>query len=389
ATYEQTINFYKNLASKYTEINIQEIGMTDSGLPLHLVTFNAKSPREHSKNTILINNGIHPGEPDGIDATMMLLRDIVQNDNLKKQFKNITICIIPIYNVGGSLNRNSTSRVNQNGPESYGFRGNARNYDLNRDFIKNDTKNAQTFTKIFHLVNPDIFIDNHVSNGADYQYTITHLLTQHNKLGGDLGKFLHQKMSPEIEKGLNEENLSITPYVNVFNRVPDGGFSQFFDTARYSTGYTTLFNTLGLMIETHMLKPYANRVDATYKLMFQILNFLKDNRQEITLLRNKLSDEFISKKTYPIQWEIDSSKTTTLNFKGYEGKSIKSEVTGLNRLKYDKSKPFTKPVTYYNYFKPKKEITIPKAYIIPQGWWNVIKLLQNNNIYMYSFKNDT
>jgi hypothetical protein len=31
------------------------------------------------------------------------------------------------------LNRNSTSRTNQNGPEEYGFRGNARNFDLNRD----------------------------------------------------------------------------------------------------------------------------------------------------------------------------------------------------------------------------------------------------------------
>lgn len=395
ATYDETITFYKNLAKEYSEIFIYEIGETDSGKPLHLVVYDTNKnfkleylPKSN-KNVILINNGIHPGEPDGIDASMMLLRDIVQNNDLKKQFKNITICVIPIYNIGGSLNRNSTSRVNQNGPKSHGYRGNARNYDLNRDFIKNDTKNAQTFTKIFHLVNPDIFIDNHVSNGADYQYTITHLLTQHNKLGGDLGKFLHQKMSPEIEKGLNEEDLFITPYVNVFNRVPDNGFSQFFDTPRYSTGYTTLFNTIGLMIETHMLKPYANRVVATYKLLFQILNFLKDNGQEITSLRNKLSDVIISKKTYPIQWEIDSSKTTTLNFKGYEGKFIKSEVTGLNRLKYDKSKPFTKPITYYNYFKPKKEIIIPKGYIIPQGWWNVIELLQNNNINMYPFKNDT
>ena len=71
-----------------------------------------------------------------------------------------------------ALNRNSTTRTNQNGPESYGFRGNARNYDLNRDFIKSDTKNAKTFAQIFHLVQPDVFIDNHVSNGADYQYIL-------------------------------------------------------------------------------------------------------------------------------------------------------------------------------------------------------------------------
>ena len=387
ATYQQTIKFYVDLANNYPEISIQEIGMTDSGKPLHLVIYNSNN--KTIKNTILINNGIHPGEPDGIDASMMMLRDIVQNKDLKDQFSNIKICIIPIYNVGGSLNRNSTSRVNQNGPESYGFRGNSRNFDLNRDFIKNDTKNSKAFSKIFHILNPDIFIDNHVSNGADYQYTLTHLYTQHSKLGGNLGNFLFEKMIPEMKKDLYNKDLIITPYVNVFNRIPDNGFSQFFDNPRYSTGYTTLFNTLGLMIETHMLKAYKQRVKATYELMFIALYFLKENGAEITILRDQNNQELFLDKTYPIQWEIDSTKTSILQFKGYEGSFVKSEVTGLKRLKYDRNKPFTKPITYYNFFKPKKSITIPKAYIIPQGWWKIIERLELNQIQFQTLKKDT
>ena len=395
ATYEQTIYFYKQLAKEYPEITIHEIGLTDSGKPLHLIIFNTdvdfelENLKSGSKNTILINNGIHPGEPDGIDASMIMLRDIVQNDPLKKKYKDLIICVIPVYNIGGSLNRNSNSRVNQNGPDSYGFRGNARNFDLNRDFIKNDTKNAKAFSEIFHKVDPDIFIDNHVSNGADYQYTLTHLFTQHNKLGGDLGVFLDQKMMPEMEKSLNKKGLIITPYVNVFNRVPDDGFSQFFDTARYSTGYSTMFNSLGLMIETHMLKPYKQRVKGTYELMFSALDFLKSNGKEISKLRTKKHNEFLSKKTYPIQWELDSTVTTILDFKGYEGEFRKSDVTGLNRLKYDRSKPFTKPVTYYNHYKSKKEIGIPEAYIISQGWWKILERLKYNKIKMMPFKKDT
>jgi len=391
ATYIQTIAFYQSLANKYPEINIQEIGLTDSGKPLHLITFNTSenSNLNASKNTILINNGIHPGEPDGIDASMMLLRDIVQNEKLKKKFENIIINIIPIYNVGGSLNRNSTSRTNQNGPLSYGFRGNAKNYDLNRDFIKNDTKNAQTFVKIFHSINPDVFIDNHVSNGADYQYTLTHLFTQHNKLGGELGEFINVKMQPQIENSLKDKNLEITPYVNVFNRVPDTGFSQFFDSPRYSTGYTSLFNTLGFMVETHMLKSYKQRVEGTYEIMISTLEFINNNAVEIKRLRKQANEQVFANKTYPIQWEIDSSKTSTLNFKGYQGDYVKSEVTGLNRLKYDRSKPFTKSVIYYNNFKPKKSIEIPKAYIIPQAWHKVIKRLDLNKIEYQRLKKDT
>ncbi len=395
ATYQQTISFYQDLAKQYPEISIREIGMTDSGNPLHLVIFNADKNfdfnkiNQGTKRTILINNGIHPGEPDGIDASMMMLRDIVENKKWKDQFNNIVICIIPIYNVGGSLNRNATSRVNQNGPTEYGFRGNARNYDLNRDFIKSDTKNAQSFYKIFHMVDPDVFIDNHVSNGADYQYTLTHLFTQHNKVGGEMGDFINTKMIPDIVEDLHKQDIDITPYVNVFNRTPESGFSQFFDSARYSTGYTTLFNSFGFMVETHMLKPYKQRVEGVYQLMISSLKFLATNGLEIQEVRKNKLKEIQSKKTYTIQWEIDSLKTSTLSFKGFEGEYQTSEVTGLKRLKYDRTKPYTKPVIYYNYFKPTKDIIIPKAYVISDGWWEIIKRLEMNKINFLRINNDT
>ncbi|HET8736355.1 MAG TPA: hypothetical protein VFM69_07135, partial [Pricia sp.] len=77
ATYLQTIDFYIRLAKEFPEINIQTMGETDSGFPLHMVTYNPDADFNFQniaddKTVILINNGIHPGEPDGIDATMLL-----------------------------------------------------------------------------------------------------------------------------------------------------------------------------------------------------------------------------------------------------------------------------------------------------------------------------
>ena len=383
ATYQQTIQYYKDLAAAYSSISIDSIGSTDSGKPLHLVTlnpdgnFNFGSIR-NDKRILLINNGIHPGESDGIDATMMLFRDMASGKI--EAPKHTVLATIPIYNVGGSLNRNTSTRTNQNGPKAYGFRGNARNFDLNRDFIKSDTKNAKTFAQIFHLVKPDVFIDNHVSNGADYQYTLTHLFTQHNKLGGTLGNYLHTKMQPNLEAKLADKQWDITPYVNVFNKVPEAGFSQFMDSPRYSTGYTTLFNTLGMMVETHMLKPYKQRVEGTFELMKSMIEIIDEDHEQIKSLRQDYNQQLIAKKTYPLQWEIDTTKTTTLNFKGFEGNMIPSNITDADRLKFDRNKPFTKQITYQNYFKPSLEIEIPKAYIIPQGWWNVIELLKLNDV---------
>ena len=393
ATYQQTIKFYYNLAEVYPEISIKAIGETDSGEPLHLVTLNLDAVfdfskiKEHNKRILLINNGIHPGESDGIDATMMLIRDIVQGKI--EAPKKTVLATIPIYNIGGSLNRNSTTRTNQNGPKEYGFRGNARNYDLNRDFIKCDTKNTRTFARIFHLVKPDVFIDNHVSNGADYQYTLTHVFTQHNKMGNDLGDYIHTEMMPTLKQKLLEKNWDITPYVNVFNQVPEEGFSQFMDYPRYSTGYATLFNCLGVMVETHMLKPYKQRVEGTYELMKSMIDITEEQGDKISELRNSALANFQSKKTYPLDWMMDTTKKTTLNFKGFEGHFIESKITGANRLKYDRTKPFTKKISYQNYFKPSLEVKIPDAYIIPQGWHNVIDLLKLNAVKMHVLERDS
>jgi len=392
ATYAQTIEFYINLAKEFPEINIQTIGNTDSGFPLHMVTFNYEGDFNFQKigkekRIILINNGIHPGESDGIDATMLLYRDMATKKITPP--KNTVLVTIPIYNIGGALNRNTTTRVNQNGPKSYGFRGNTRNYDLNRDFIKADTQNARTFATIFHLVKPDIFIDNHVSNGADYQYTLTHLFTQHNKLGGPAGEFIHKKMMPALENSLNEKDWPITPYVNVYNTPPENGFSQFMDSPRYSTGYTTLWNTLGLMVETHMLKPYKQRVEGTYALLLAIVNFTEKNTSTIKKVRTNTLNHFLKQNTYPLAWEIDTTKNSILQFKGFKADTLISEITGFPRLKYDTTKPFVKDVVYQNYFKSSNKVRIPHAYLIKKGWTKTIELLDMNNIHYSRIEKDT
>lgn len=392
ATYREVIDYYEDLAAVYNTVSLQQIGETDSGEPLHLAIFSTTGNFDldelrEENSILLINNGIHPGESDGIDATMMLFRDLAQ-DSIPIP-RNTAIATIPVYNVGGALNRNTSTRTNQNGPEAYGFRGNARNYDLNRDFIKADTKNTRSFYKIFHLVKPDVFIDNHVSNGADYQYTLTHLFTQHNKLGGELGQYLNVEMMPALKKALQRKDWDITPYVNVFNEVPEKGFTQFMDYPRYSTGYTTLWNTLGMMVETHMLKPYDQRVHGTYELMRSMIDITDEDARIIKKLRAQAALNFRNKRTYEFNFVPDSTRPSIIEFKGYEAEEIESEVTGFKRLHYDRGRPFTKDVTYYNNFTPTKQVEIPAGYVIPQGWWNVLELMELNQVEMQVFEKDT
>ena len=160
-TYFEAIDWWQKLDAQSGKIKMLAMGMTDAGYPLHLVVVanngdhNFENIRKNNKRVILVNNGIHPGEPDGIDASMLLARDIVTNKI--KLPDNIVLAIIPVYNIGGCLNRSADYRIDQNGPEEFGFRGNSQNLDLNRDFIKSDSKEAKAFAEIFHLTDPDVF----------------------------------------------------------------------------------------------------------------------------------------------------------------------------------------------------------------------------------------
>ncbi len=393
ATYFECIAFYKSLSASFSSIKILTGDTTDAGYPLHVIlfsadkNFNASTWHKQHKIVILINNGIHPGEPDGIDASMMLLRDLA--DEKFKAPSNIALAVIPVYNIGGSLNRNSFSRVNQHGPESYGFRGNAENLDLNRDFIKADSRNAFAFEKIFHLLNPDIFIDNHVSDGADYQHTMTLLTTQHNKLQGGIGDFLHDVFEPALYKSMKEKNWPMCPYVNFEEGDVSTGWDAFYDAPRYSTGYAALFETIGFMPETHMLKPFADRVKSTYAFMQTVIEESEKFSDKIIEKRSASIAAIKQQKNFPLSWKVDSSKNDVIDFKGYDTSIKTSDVTGLPRLYYDHSKPFEKQVKIYNTYVPSMSIKKPEAYIIPQGWHDVIARLKLNGVIMQQLNKDT
>ncbi|WP_378103761.1 hypothetical protein [Chryseobacterium sp. sg2396] len=391
-TYDEMNSWYRELAKNFNTIQYLKKGEDDNGKPIYVVLYNPFPEKKiaqlrKDKAVLFVNNGIHPGEPDGIDATMMLMRDLATGKI--KTPRNFIVAAIAAYNVSGMLNRGSFSRANQNGPEAYGFRGNARNFDLNRDFIKADTKNARSFQEIYQWLKPDVFIDNHVSNGADYQYTFTYISTFKERLGNVLGNYFYTTYQAKNLEDLKKIGYESTPYVNIHGDVPDIGFAAFEDSPRYSTGYASLFNALSTMPETHMLKPYDKRVDATYQYMLVNLQNLDKEYRKIKQLRTENLKQYQAGKSYGIRWKIDSTKYTAMDFKGYEGKYKPSEISGKPRLYYDRNKPFTKNIKLFTTAVPTGFITIPEYYVIPQSQYRVIEELRRNGIRMKPIQKDS
>lgn len=388
-TYEEAISFYEKLAGAFPGyLHLQVAGPTDIGDPLHVAIVSSggihdpASARKAGRLVLLINNGIHPGEPEGIDATILWLRDLLEKPEGVELLRHVVIVVIPVYNIDGCLNRGSFSRANQNGPEAYGFRGNARNLDLNRDFVKCDSRNARSFNKIFTTWMPDVFVDNHTSNGADYQYVMTLIATQHDKLEAPLGRFLHETMLPELYRGMKDKGWDMIPYVDGPGETPDAGISGFCDYGRYSTGFAALWNTIGFMPETHMLKPFAERVHTTYAFMDVVLHFMDAHRDQLVNARKEAFENTRRKSGFVLDWKMDTSRYDHLEFKGYAAKYKPSAVSGLPRLWYDRSEPFTKTIPYYNYFVPSVTVEKPAFYIIPQAWEPVLDRLANNGVVM-------
>lgn len=394
--YDEVIAAYQSLDEKYEKASLFEIGKTDIGKPLHLFIitqdgdFESILNGETDKCIVFINNGIHPGEPPGIDASIQFTMDILSgHNNMDRLLENTALCIIPVYSVGGALNRSPYHRSNQETPQEAGFRGNGKNLDLNRDFVKMDTKNARSLIRAFHKINPHVFLDTHTTNGSDHQYALTLIPTIYQKLPEPMSEYFNKIMLPALYSRMKETDFEMTPYVNWIHRDPSQGIASYFDPPRVSTGFASLFNCYAFMTENHVYKEFKQLVQSVYNFMFALAEYANDHHEEIISTR-KTANEFTRNMShFTSKWESDTTKYETIIFKGYETGMKNSPISGLQVFSYNRDKPYEKEIPFYKYFIPREEISKPYAYIIPQAWERAIHSLEINGVEMKQISKDT
>ena len=391
-TYPELISYYKKLDAQHKEIELYAMGESDYGLPIYVCIVNGAQDslktfqKARTSTTLLVNNAIHAGEPDGVNACLIWLDNWIKNG--KKTDGLPVIAFIPAYNVGGMMNRSSNSRANQNGPEEYGFRGNAQNLDLNRDFIKMDSKNAFTFATIYHALDPDVFVDTHVSNGADYQYTLTYISSMKERLAPSLCSLTYDKVIPSLTKSLKKKKWDLFPYVELLKETPEEGMHAFNDLPRYAMGYASLFDAVSFTVETHMLKPFPQRVEATHDFIFDLIVYAGTHSKEIEFARAEARNYWQKDKQFEFGYQLTEKKDSIL-FKGFEFTNPPSPVTGLPRLKYHEDRPYEKYIPYFHTYQAKDSVVIPSYFIVGSQCDEVIERLVANHVQFTRFENDT
>jgi hypothetical protein len=388
--YETTIAYARKLADASPLISYSEFGRSGEGRALPLLvaatnnTLTPQSARSAGKAVVLIQACIHSGEPDGKDAGFALLRDIAITKTRPGLLERVVVLFIPIYNVDGHERSSPYNRINQNGPESMGWRGNASNLNLNRDYMKADAPETRAWLRLWNEWNPDLFIDCHVTDGADYRYNITYQFEAHENVLAPVRRWereiLEGKIIPAAES-FTEGNL-FSPYMEFRdNRDPSKGIDSFIGSPRFASAYVPVVrNRPALLIETHMLKEYRPRVVGTYDLLRAALEEVNRDPQGLMRVAREADEQLIKEgQTFDPSRQVALSveltdKPSEKLLHGYEFKTELSDISGTMRVVWG-TKPLDMKVPYYTEARAARTVAPPLFYVVPPQWTEAIERL--------------
>lgn len=394
--YAETVAYLERIAAAYPQVvRIENFGKTGEGRDLKIVivsrdgVFDPAAIHASGRAILLVQNSIHAGEMDGKDACLALLRDIIQDQGRAQHhvLDHTVFVFIPVYNIDGHERRSPYNRINQNGPEEAGWRGNGTNINLNRDYMKADAPETRAFLAMFHRWLPDFFVDDHVTDGMDYQYDVTFYADDTPDVAPATARWLHDVVSPQIVQHLDASGHLAFPALIDLNddSDPAQGLSFSPSPPRFSTGYSILENRPGLLVELHMLKDYKTRVTGNYELLSELLEVInRDSAKLIALNRDadaeaaQLGAHPLANTKFPLAL-TPSGDTTPVLFHGYHFTRELSPISGAMWVRYT-HEPWNVTLPLQTGTKVTLSTTPPAAYIIPRQWTHVIDVLEAHGL---------
>jgi murein tripeptide amidase MpaA len=392
--YAETVAYSRRLAAASPLVEYREFGTSGEGRALPLLVAakgGATTPeaaRRAGKVVVLVQACIHAGEPDGKDAGLALLRDIAVTREREALLERVVILFVPIYNVDGHERRSPFNRINQNGPAEMGWRGNASNLNLNRDYLKADAPETRAWLRLWNEWRPDLFVDCHVTNGADFRYTVTYQFERHENIHPAVSAWSSEAFSRRIMPAAEVEGQLFSPYL-VFrdNRDPRRGVEAFVSTPRFATGYVPVVrNRPALLIETHMLKDYRTRVVGTYHILRATLEEVNRSPDALLAAVRRADAEtaaagaaYDPSRRVALRVEL-TDKPADMLLKGWQYSTSLSEVSGAMRVVWDTTKPLDLTVPHFDEADPTVSVAPPLAYLIPPQWTAAIERLSAHGL---------
>jgi hypothetical protein len=385
--YDETVAYSRKLVAASPLLRFESFGQSGEGRALPLLiaasgnSFTPQAARKAGKAIVMIQACIHAGESDGKDAGLSLLRDIAITKTRPGLLDRAVILFIPIYNTDGHERFGPFNRINQNGPTEMGWRATSANLNLNRDYMKADAPETRAWLKLWTEWNPDLLIDCHVTDGADFQYNITHIYEHHGHVAAPVLAWMRDAFDQRIFPATESTGNLLAQYMTFRdNRDLTKGIDGFVMPPRFSTGYTTIRNRPGVTIETHMLKDYRNRVRGTYDLLRFTLEEVNRNPEKLLRAVREADEQSVkagksydASRRYPLRIQI-TDKARPFQFKGVESSTEQSDISGQARVVFG-TKPKDITIPFYDESRVGVAVAPPLYYIVPPQWKSVIDVM--------------
>ncbi|MFN3229504.1 MAG: M14 family metallopeptidase [Asticcacaulis sp.] len=380
-SYDETVAFARKMADASPLLRLEVFGRSPEGRELvALVASKDGETLDPAKPRLLIQAGIHPGEIDGKDAGFMLLRDIAFKGKAAL-LDRVNVVFVPIFSVDGHERNSPYSRPNQRGPVTQGWRHTAQNLNLNRDYAKAGAPEMQAMIGLINRFDPDLYLDLHVTDGLDYQHDITYVFEAwggHESRSPEGGRWLDTVYRPAVDAALSAMGHKPAPYISPLdNSAPEKGLSVGPGAVRFSTGYGDARRLPTVLVETHSLKPYRQRVLGTYVLLEATLKAAAE--QGTALRAARLADQAKRPSKVVLGWEEAKTPYATFRFGPVSRDSVVSPVTGTPVVRWTgKTLPSVDVPVFGSV--PAAHAVVPEAYYVPAHKTEVIARLKAHGL---------
>ena len=392
APYAEAVEIAHRLERVSRFVKVLEMGVTPEGRTMIAIVvskdraFTPEAAARSGKVVMLIQSGIHAGEIEGKDPSLMLVRDMVVGKRYAAWLDRMIFVIIPVFNVDGHESFSPYHRPSQNGPKSTGLRANAQRMNLNRDYIKADTPEMRAWLKLFNAWNPDFHIDNHVTDGSDFQYDVTWDMARNQDLAEPAGSWVRERFVPELDKRMAADGHLVAPYGSLRNA---GGKREFFMevfSPRYSHLYAAVQNRPSLLVETHSLKAAKTRAWAHYDIMRNTIETIlldpEGLRKAVREADRQMAARAGDRGAPPVYLAGKvSDKSRPLVYRALKNGPFKSEVTGSSVNRY-LAEPDDLNTAIHDQIDTVTEVQMPLGYLVPAAWTKVVELLKLHGVEM-------
>lgn len=378
-SYADTIAFVDKMAAASPLLTTETFGHTPQGR--NMVAVLARKPGPTLKPVVLVQAGIHSGEIDGKDAGLMLLRDIAfrGKDGL---LDHVDLVFVPIFNIDGHERASPFNRPNQRGPLTQGWRTTSQNYNLNREYVKADAPEMQAMIGLIRKYDPVLYLDLHTTDGTDHQYDVAFAFSGWDGLYAQspaIGRWLDGVYRPAVTDALTRAGHTPGLYVNALdNRDPLKGILLGADTPRFSTGYGDHARIPTILVETHSLKPYRQRVLGTYVLLEASLKVAAAHAASLSAAID--GDRKSRPESITLSWKPVEQPIKTVSFKGIAHELYRSPISGRDEIRW-LGRPVTQQMPLFGE-QPDRVNRLPTAWWVPASAPEVIARLKLHGIAM-------